>query len=85
MRATSRSISSGVAGRGEITTPSSASVRESAGIDPGTRPPTSAWWARETANPIGDRSTSTGVMSVMSGRWVPPAKGSLSTHERPSE
>ena len=39
-------------GRGEITTPSSSSVRLSAGIEPGTRPPTSAWWARLAAKPI---------------------------------
>jgi hypothetical protein len=32
--------------RGAMTTPSSSSVVESAGIEPGTRPPTSAWWAR---------------------------------------
>ena len=51
MRATSSSIASSSSGRGEITTPSSASVRLSAGIDPGTRPPTSAWWARLAAKP----------------------------------
>jgi hypothetical protein len=35
--------------RGSITTPSSSSVRESAGIEPGTFPPTSAWCARLAA------------------------------------
>ena len=73
------------AGCGEITTPSSASVRLSAGIDPGSRPPTSAWWARLAANPSSCAAASkTGVMTVMSGRWVPPANGSLRIHETPA-
>ena len=48
---------------GGMTTPSSASVWEKAGMLPGSIPPTSAWWARVTANPSAVRET-----SVMSGR-----------------
>ena len=48
---TSSSIASSSRTRGAMTTPSSSSVRESNGIDPGTRPPTSAWCAREAENP----------------------------------
>ena len=51
-RATSSSSASLVERRGAITTPSSSSVRLSAGIEPGRRPPTSAWWARLAAKPI---------------------------------
>ena len=40
---------------GGITTPSSSSERESAGMLPGSRAPTSAWWARLAANPIAAR------------------------------
>ena len=84
MRATSSSIVSLVSGRGEITTPSSSSVRLSAGIDPGTRPPTSAWWARLAAKPSSSPpAANTGVITVMSGRWVPPANGSLRIQETP--
>ena len=72
----------GVEHRGAITTPSSSSVCESAGIEPGTRPPTSAWWARLAAKPISVSPANAGVMTVMSGRWVPPANGSLRTHAR---
>ena len=50
------------------------SVRESAGMLPGSEPPTSAWCARVTAKPTSVRET-----SVMSGRCVPPAYGSLRT------
>ena len=51
--ATSRAIAaSSQAPWGSITTPSSSSVRLSAGIEPGVGPPTSAWWARVAANPI---------------------------------
>jgi hypothetical protein len=59
----------------EITTPSSASVRESAGIEPGVGPPTSAWWARLALKPSSSPPASTGVITVMSGRWVPPRTG----------
>ncbi len=38
-RSTSRKLS--------ISTPSSSTVRESDGIEPGVIPPTSAWWPRE--------------------------------------
>ncbi len=40
-------------------------------------PPTSAWWARLAAQPTRRPSTKHGATSVMSLRWVPPAKGSL--------
>jgi hypothetical protein len=42
MRATSSSMAASSSTRGEITTPSSESLWLSAGIEPGTRPPTSA-------------------------------------------
>ena len=67
---------------GGMTTPSSASVVESAGIDPGVGPPTSAWCARLAAKPIRPGANA-GVTTVMSGRCVPPAYGSLRIHERP--
>jgi hypothetical protein len=49
--ATSSSIASSSRRRGAITTPSSASVVESAGIEPGVGPPTSAWCARLRRSP----------------------------------
>ena len=52
--------------------PSSSSERESAGMLPGSLAPTSAWWARLAAKPIGSPPWKRGVMTVMSGRWVPP-------------
>ena len=57
---------------GGITTPSSSSVRESAGMLPGSRAPTSAWWARLAANPNSSPAWKSGEITVMSGRWVPP-------------
>ena len=51
----------------------------SAGIDPGAAPPTSAWWARLAAQPTSRPPAKQGATSVMSLRWVPPAKGSFST------
>ncbi len=93
MRATSSSIVRSSSRRGEMTTPSSSRLWLSAGIEPGTRAPTSAWWARLAAKPIrhppappvppGSAGANTGVMTVMSGRWVPPANGSLRIHETP--
>ncbi len=76
-----------------MSTPSSSIVRLPGGIDPGVRPPTSAWWAREAtknsgsaegamgpakgpvdvADPAGAAAGNTGVTTVRSGRWVPPA------------
>ena len=41
--------------------------------EPGTRPPTSAWWARAAAKPSSSPSWKAGVTTVMSGRCVPPA------------
>ncbi len=58
-----------VEGRGGMITPSSSRVLESAGMEPGVGPPTSAWWARLAAKP----RSPTGVTMVMSGRCVPPA------------
>ena len=62
--------------RGSITTPSSASVSAVGRHRPGVGPPTSAWWARAAANAISrsasDTPANTGVITVMSGRWVPP-------------
>ena len=84
MRSTSSSIVCSSSGRGEITTPSSCRRWLSAGIEPGTRAPTSAWWARLAAKPSRvSPGANTGVITVMSGRWVPPANGSLRIHETP--
>ena len=47
------------------------------------RPPTSAWCARVAAKPIRRPSRYAGVTTVMSGRWVPPANGSLRIQLRP--
>ena len=57
-----------------MTTPSSSRVRLSGGVEPGVRPPMSAWWPRlPTKNRISPPASSkTGVMTVTSGRWVPP-------------
>ena len=68
---------------GGITTPSSSSVRETAGMPPGVGPPTSAWWARLAAKPISSPATKTGEIRVMSGRWVPPRNGSLRIQASP--
>ena len=65
-------------------TPSSSIVRLPGGIEPGVTPPTSAWWAREATkksgsagppvvSPPAPASGNTGVTTVRSGRWVPPA------------
>jgi hypothetical protein len=58
-----------------ISTPSSSMLRLSGGIEPGVIPPMSAWWPREpTKNSSRSPAASnTGVITVMSGRWVPPA------------
>ncbi len=54
--------------------PSSSTVTLSGGIEPGVLPPMSAWWPREpTKNMIVSVSgANTGVITVISGRWVPP-------------
>ena len=39
---------------------------------PGSSAPTSAWWARLAAKPAGSPSWKSGVITVMSGRCVPP-------------
>ena len=57
---------------GGITTPSSSSVVERAGIPPGVGPPMSAWWARQAAKPSSSPAAKTGEIRVTSGRWVPP-------------
>ena len=54
-----------------------------AGIDPGDIPPMSEWCARVTAYPTIAPSMSTGLTSVMSGRCVPPAYGSLRIQTSP--
>jgi flagellar motor switch protein FliG len=52
----------------------------SGGIDPGVIPPTSAWWPRAATNQAGVSlpSVNTGMMTVISGRCVPPRYGALS-------
>ncbi len=55
-------------------TPSSSIVRENGGIEPGWMPPTSAWWPRAATKNAGSAPPEkTGMTTVMSGRWVPPA------------
>jgi hypothetical protein len=71
------------AGVGGITRPSSSSAVEEDGIPPGVGPPTSAWWARQAANPMRTPATKTGETIVMSGRWVPPRNGSLRIQDSP--
>ena len=47
----------------------------SGGIEPGAIPPISAWWPRAATYQAGAASPSaakTGMITVMSGRWVPP-------------
>ena len=58
-----------------ISTPSSSTEVLSAGMEPGVRPPTSAWCPRAAVQKAGASSSSdrnTGWITVMSGRWVPP-------------
>ena len=64
-----------------IKTPSSSICFESGGPEPGVLPPMSAWWPREaTKNIISFPFLSkTGVITVTSGRCVPPLNGALST------
>mmetsp|Transcript_856 Transcript_856/g.2500 ORF Transcript_856/g.2500 Transcript_856/m.2500 type:complete len:288 (+) Transcript_856:1618-2481(+) len=73
--------------KASMTAPSSSSEVESAGMEPGALPPTSAWWPREAQKKAGrDESSSSkksGEMTVMSGRWEPPALGSLATTTSP--
>ena len=48
---------------------------DTGGMDPGVVPPMSAWWPREpTKNRMrcGEDGSNTGVITVTSGRWVPP-------------
>ena len=60
-------------------------LRLSGGMEPGVIPPISAWWPRAaTQNDGALPSTKTGVTTVTSGRWVPPAKGLLSTNVSPA-
>ena len=68
-----------------ISTPSSSSVRANGGIEPGVMPPMSAWWPRDaTKNRIVARRPrrTPGVMTVTSGRCVPPLIGIVQRHRR---
>ena len=78
MFATTRRRTSSSSKTGGMMTPSWYSSRDSAGRLDGSIPPTSAWWARDTANPTWVRET-----SVMSGRCVPPVNGSLTAKISP--
>ena len=68
-----------------MTTPSSSSVRDCGGVEPGVMPPMSAWWPRlPTKNKISrPASSNTGVMTVTSGRCVPPLNGLFSATTSP--
>ena len=46
-----------------------------AGAEPGTRPPTSPWWAVVVAKPISRSSRNDGLKTKMSCRWIPPSNG----------
>lgn len=67
-----------------------------AGMEPPVMPPMSAWWPREAVKKMiegfeaasepdddeeGDEKT--GVMTVRSGRWLPPATGLLARRTSP--
>mmetsp|Transcript_28012 Transcript_28012/g.85921 ORF Transcript_28012/g.85921 Transcript_28012/m.85921 type:complete len:205 (-) Transcript_28012:1361-1975(-) len=69
--------------KASMTAPSSASVVESAGIEPGVDPPTSAWWPREAQKYAISSWWKTGVITVMSGRCEPPNCGSFATMTSP--
>ena len=69
---------------GGINIPSSC-IDVDSGIEPGVRPPMSAWWAREATKNSSPPSANTGAMQVTSGRCVPPLKGSLSMKTSPSD
>ena len=64
-----------------IKTPSSSICLESGGPEPGVLPPTSAWWPREATKKIISLPalSNTGVITVTSGRCVPPLKGAFKT------
>ena len=66
-----------------IAAPSSASVLENGGIDPGVIPPTSAWCPRDATKKTHSPSLNTGVITVMSGRCDPPADGWFVTRTSP--
>ncbi len=51
--------------------------------DPGTRPPTSPWWATATANPISVSPANDGCATKRSGVWLAPSNGSLTTYTSP--
>lgn len=53
--------------------PSSTKLWLLGGMDPGVIPPTSAWWPREATKNLISPFQNTGVITVMSGRWDPPA------------
>ena len=58
--------------------PSSSMLVLNDGMEPGLIPPTSAWCPRLATKKLGFRPPqNTGVIAVMSGRCVPPWKGSL--------
>ena len=60
---------------------------ESGGPDPGVLPPISAWWPLEATKNIilSPFSSKTGVITVTSGRCVPPLKGALRTNTSPGK
>lgn len=65
--------------------PSSARLLLLGGMLPGEMPPTSAWWPREATKKTMRPASHTGVMTVMSGKWEPPAAtGWLVTSVSPS-
>jgi len=64
--------------------PSSTSALECGGMEPGVMPPMSAWCPREATKNTGTPPANTGVITVMSGRCVPPATGWLVMSTSPS-
>ena len=84
-RAASRRTPSSTSSQLSMSTPSSSTRVLNAGMDPGVIPPISAWWPRAATTKSSSlpARSNTGVTTVMSGRWVPPWYGSLSTYTCP--
>ena len=73
------------AGRSPRMSRARTSVDETAGMDPGTRPPTSAWCPRfATKRRRVPAESNTVDTTVTSGRCEPPSKGSLLIRKSPS-
>ena len=82
-RAPRRSGRRARAGTARSTTPSSSSVRENAGIEPGVMPPMSAWWPRlATKKRSAPARRTRASTTVTSGRCEPPCGGIVGRRTR---